>query len=133
VGQIDDPLHKLVQLEELMAAEDITDVQTARIHTLLNLLTPLVVEETITVHGDHFHEMDDRPVFTGSDAVAMVINQFGQAEDGFKYVYDVVPSTVGSEGTGYYVFLVPQDHDAREFEIIRMYFATSNHEILSFH
>ena len=109
---------------ELMAivhGHEVTNHQQARINTMAELLSDILAND------------DDERIFSGSDAAAKVMNLIGAAPAGYTFVYHQIPSFVGSDGLGYYVFLVPADYDeTSEMEIRKTFFVTESGEILTF-
>ena len=109
---------------ELMAivhGHEVTQHQQARMNTMSELLADILV-------SDH-----DERIFSGSDAAAKVINMIGSVPEGYTFVYHEIPSLVGSDGWGYYVFLVPANHaETSEVEIKETFFVTDQGEILTF-
>ena len=117
LGNLKEAMSIYNQLNRLLENETLTDGQQARLHTLSNWLSDLQVGSDTQRH------------FTGSDAVAIVINTFGVAPDGYQLVYHEVPSFVGSNGLGYYVFLTPLE--AEIDNILETFFVTDRGRILS--
>jgi len=107
------------ELMVLVHGHEVTTHQQARINTLSELLRDIVVT-------------DEERLFSGSDAAAKVMNIMGVAPEGYVFVYHEIPSFVGSEELGYYVFLVPTGHDATHTtEIRKTFFVTERGEILT--
>jgi len=110
-------------LMTIVHGHDITEHQQARINTMAELLADTMACE----------EEDDESIFSGSDAAAKVMNLIGETPAGYTFVYHNVPSVVGSDGLGYYVFLVPIGHDeTNDAEIKETFFVTNRGEILTF-
>ena len=108
------------ELMIIVNGHEVTEYQKARINTMSELLADMLA-------------FDDDQIFTGSDAAAKVMNLIGVAPSGYTFVYHEIPSVVGSDGMGYYVFLVPIDHaDADEMAIKETFFVTECGEILTF-
>jgi len=111
------------QLMRLVEGHDVTAHQQARIHTMSELLTD-------TLAGVH---LDETRIFSGSDAATKVMNMMGFTPEGYRFVYHEIPSFIGSEGLGYYVFLIPVDpDDLGETGVRDMFFVTDRGEILVF-
>ena len=109
------------ELMVIVYGHEITNHQQARINTMSELLADILVSD------------DDERIFSGSDAAAKVINWIGTAPVGYTFVYHDIPSVVGSTGLGYYVFLVPENHNEIEAtEIREKFFVTERGEILTF-
>jgi len=109
------------ELMEIVNDHEVTQHQQARINTMAELLTDMLAYD------------NDGYIFSGSDAAAKVMNLVGAAPTGYTFVYHDVPSSVGSDGLGYYVFLVPVDHErSDEMEIRETFFVTDRGEILTF-
>lgn len=111
------------ELMIMIAEREVTVNQQARIHTMRELLADVRVDEETT-------PTEGRP-FSGSDAAAKVMNMIGFTPEGYVFVYHEIPSFIGTEGLGYYVFLVPENHDEMdEMEIRETFFVTDRGEIL---
>lgn len=107
------------KLIEIIEGHDISTHQQARLHTLEELLA-----ETLA-------DINTEDLFTGSEAAVKVITYFGEAPDGYEYVYHENPSFVGTNGLGYYVFLVPINRSESDFESVQIFFVTDQGEILA--
>lgn len=109
---------------ELMAVvygHEVATHQQARINTMSELLSDVLASN------------DEERIFSGSDAAAKVINLIGVAPVGYTFVYHTIPSFVGSNELGYYVFLVPENHIQTDVtEIKETFFVTERGEILTF-
>ena len=109
------------ELMALVYGHEVTQHQQARINTMTELLADTLVSG------------DLERIFSGSDAAAKVINMIGSVPEGYTFVYHEIPSLVGSDGLGYYVFLVPIHHaETSEVEIKETFFVTEQGEILTF-
>ena len=109
------------ELMVIVHGHEVTEYQQARINTMSELLADM---QAANAH--------DEQIFTGSDAAAKVMNLIGVAPSGYTFVYHETPSAVGSDGMGYYVFLVPIDHaDTDEMAIKETFFVTESGEILN--
>ena len=109
------------ELMEIAYGHEVTTHQQARINTMAVLL------------ADTLANMDDERIFSGSDAAAKVMNLIGPAPEGYTFVYHEIPSFIGSDGLGYYVFLVRVAYDeSDEIEIRETFFVTDRGEILTF-
>lgn len=107
------------RLKQLIEDHEISTYQQARVNTLEELLSDILADT-------------NNRTFTGSDAAAKVMTQFGSAPDGYEYVYDEISSFVGSSSLGYYIFLVPVERSEYEFEVLQTFFVTDRGEILTF-
>ena len=108
------------ELMALVDGHDVTAYQQARINTMAELLADILAA------------VDDTRIFSGSDAAAKVMNMIGTIPAGYTFVYHEIPSFVGSDGLGYYVFLVAIDPDnIDEIEIRGTFFVTDRGEILT--
>ena len=113
------------ELMTIVEEHEVTEHQQARINTMAELLADMRAFDD--------DDDDDERIFSGSDAAAKVMNFIGETPVGYTFVYHEIPSLVGSDGLGYYVFLVPIDHaETREMEIKETFFVTENGEILTF-
>jgi len=109
------------ELMVIVHGHEVTSHQQARMNTMAELLSDKLVSD------------DDERIFSGSDAATKVMNLMGSAPEGYVFVYHQIPSFVGSDGLGYYVFLVPMDHDEiSATEIRKTFFVTEHGEILTF-
>ena len=109
------------ELMVIVYGHEVTNHQQARINTMAELLSDILASD------------DDERIFSGSDAAAKVMNLIGSAPEGYTFVYHQIPSFVGSDGLGYYVFLVPVNHtEISATEIKKTFFVTERGEILSF-
>jgi len=109
------------ELMVIVYGHEVTHHQQARINTMSELLADMLVND------------DDERIFSGSDAAAKVMNLIGTAPVGYTFVYHEIPSFVGSDGLGYYVFLVPVNYtEISETEIRETFFVTERGEILTF-
>ena len=107
-------------LMEIVNEHEVTHHQQSRINTMAELLRD-------TLAGD------DERIFSGSDAAAKVMNLIGEVPIGYTFVYHEIPSQVGLDGFGYYVFLVPIEHTGTsEMEIRKAFFVTESGEISTF-
>jgi len=123
LGNLTDASSFFSELMIIVHEHEITQHQQARINTMSELLA-----DTLASDDDE----DDR-IFSGSDAAAKVMNSFGAAPVGYTFVYHDAPSIVGSDGLGYYVFLVPDGHDElSETTIKETFFVTDRGEIITF-
>jgi len=120
------------RLEVALAEYEPSETQRARVNTMRELLADQLV---IAVMAEPDYccseevEFADQ-IFTGSDAAAKVMNMIG-AVPGYTFVYHEIPSFVGRDGVGFYVFLVPDDHADRDgFEVRERFFVTDRGEIL---
>jgi len=112
------------ELMVLATDRDVTVHQQARINTMAELLA-----DTLAAWEDEIPEEERR--FTGSDAAAKVMNMIGFTPDGYQFVYHEIPSFIGSDGLGYYVFLIPvEPTETGELEIRETFFVTDRGEIL---
>ena len=105
------------ELRELVGRYKMTPAQEARYYTFAILLLEMqanVVEVRI---------------FSGSDAVALVMNVYENLPEGYRLVYHEIPSFVASDGLGYYVFLVSDLEDV--CSAIRTFFVTDRGRILT--
>jgi len=94
LGNLGEATSYFNELRDLIETYDMTPGQEARYHTFTGLLLEMQA-------GTH-----NVRIFSGSDAVALVMNVHGTAPEGYQFVYHEIPSFVGSDGLGYYVFLV---------------------------
>ena len=119
LGNLTDASSAFNELMVIVDEHEVTHHQQARINTMAELL-----RDTLAF---------DERAFSGSDAAAKVMNFIGEVPAGYTFVYHETPSLVGLEGLGYYVFLVPDNHDeANEREIKEKFFVTESGEILTF-
>lgn len=127
LGNLTAASSSLNELMKITHDHEVTEHQQARINTMTELLTD------IHAYEDYEDNEEEEHVFSGSDAATKVMNLRGTAPAGYTFVYHSVPSFVGSDGLGYYVFLVPSDHaDEDEMEIKETFFVTDCGEILTF-
>jgi len=110
------------ELSVLVAGYELTANQQARMNTLAELLA-----DTLATQED---STDNERLFTGSDAAAKVMNMIGFTPEGYHFVYHEIPSAVGLDGLGYYVFLVPIEPVGDEVAIRETFFVTDRGEIL---
>ena len=109
------------ELMMIVQEHEVTHYQQARINTMAELLSDTLAYD------------DDERIFSGSDAAAKVMNFLGEIPTGYTFVYHEIPSLIGSDELGYYVFLVPVDHsEVSEMEIRETFFVTECGEILTF-
>lgn len=109
------------ELMTIVHRHEVTQHQQARINTMAELLADTLVSG------------DNERIFSGSDAAAKVMNMVGSAPVGYTFVYHQIPSLVGSDELGYYVFLVAVNPDeGSETEIKETFFVTERGEILTF-
>lgn len=114
------------QLEELIEEYDITDDQRGRINSMALLLKDTYADT------DFKNDTTER-IFSGSDAAAKVMNKIGNLPTGYVLVYHEIPSFVGSDDIGYYVFMVPEVHEQIDETVIReTFFVTNRGEIYVF-
>ena len=106
------------ELNRLIEVHEMSVGQEARFNTIHALLL-----ETQATEGES-------RIFSGSDAVALVINVHGLAPDGYRFVYHEIPSFVGSDGLGYYVFLIREDEESDD--AVRTFFVSDLGRILAF-
>ena len=118
LGNLTDASSFFNDLMVIVNEHEVTHHQQARINTMAELLSDTLAS--------------DERMFSGSDAAAKVMNLIGEAPIGYTFVYHEVPSLVGSDGLGYYVFLVPVDTETSEMEIRETFFVTESGEILTF-
>lgn len=124
LGNLTAASSSLNELMKIIHGHEITQHQQARINTMTELLTD--------IHAYEDYEAEAH-IFSGSDAAAKVMNSRGSAPVGYTFVYHSVPSAVGSDGLGYYVFLVPSDQAGEdEMDIKETFFVTDCGEILTF-
>lgn len=110
------------ELMTITTGHEVTVHQQARIYTMAELLADTLADEEI---------LDEERFFSGSDAAAKVMNMIGFTPEGYVFVYHEIPSLFGVDGMGYYVFLVPANHEERdEMEIRETFFVTDRGEIL---
>ena len=118
------------QLEAALADDGPTAVQIARVNTMRQLLADHLVFSVVADYDDEPEIEFEERIFTGSDAAAKVMNMIGPVT-GYTFVYHAIPSFVGRDGVGFYVFLVPIDHAQRDdFTIRERFFVTNAGEIL---
>ena len=117
------------QLQAVINDHELTVTQTARLNTMINLLVDEAVI-TVVAEYDEAQLVIDEPIFTGSAAVAKVMNWIGEVP-GYTLVYHAIPSFVGSTGIGFYVFLVAEaDVQQQNIDARERFFVTSAGEIL---
>jgi len=104
------------ELEALMETYEMTPGQEARYHTFSALLLEMRAGE-------------EARIFSGSDAVSLVMNVYGAVPEGYQFVYHEIPSFVGSDGLGYYVFLVSDVEDMSS--AVERFFVTDQGQILT--
>jgi len=110
------------ELMIVVEGHEVTIHQQARINTMAELLADTLVDAD---------SLDEERIFSGSDAAAKVMNMIGFTPEGYVFVYHEIPSFIGSDGLGYYVFLVPINHEEiDEMEIRETFFVTDRGEIL---
>lgn len=116
LGNLKEAISIYERLNSIIETTQVSSGQQARLNTLHNWL------EDMLAHGE------SQRVFSGSDAVTLVINTYGVAPDGYQFVYHEIPSFVGSDGLGFYVFLRPSDDE--EQNIVTTFFATDRGRVL---
>jgi len=110
------------ELTSLLDNETLTTRQQSRMNTVAQLLDNEIPTTEI---------VEDEKIFTGSDAAAKVMNKITTLPDGYKLVYHVFSSEVGSNDVGFYVLMVPVINDGPNNTLAReTFFVTSNGEIM---
>jgi len=104
------------ELSDLAERYEMTPGQEARYHTFTTLLLEMQAGTT------------EVRIFSGSDAAALVINVHGMTPEGYQLVYHEIPSFVGSDGLGYYVFLVSDIEDMGS--AVKTFFVTDRGRVL---
>lgn len=127
LGDFSTAINYFNRLQMVLNEYDATVIQQARVNTMAEILADQMAIATMgNYQADDFEER----IFTGSDAAAKVINMIGNVP-GYTLVYHEIPSFVGSTGIGYYVFLVPVDHEQHGWgEARERFFVTNAGEIL---
>ena len=116
------------ELMTLAQGHEVTSYQQSRMNTMMALLA-----DTLASLDPELESGDEARIFSGSDAAAKVVNMIGWLPEGYILVYHEIPSFVGSDGLGYYVFLVPEDHEGpSETEARETFFVTDRGEIYVF-
>jgi len=130
LGNLTAASSNLNELMQITYGHEVTEHQQARINTMTELLTDIQAYEEYEDNEEQAH------IFSGSDAAAKVMNWGGEAPVGYTFVYHSIPSFIGSDGLGYYVFLVPSDQaemdDMDDMDIKETFFVTDSGEILTF-